>query len=231
MTGNPDPILEVKLNVGEKFYAESGAMVAMDASLEISGKAKGGIFSALSRTFLNEESFFQQEITATSEGKILLSPVFPGDIASLDVGLHSYCVADGAYLASSDGITFQNRTQSISQTLFAKSGGFFVLEASGQGTLFVSGFGSIHELEVKPGHDVMIDNGHLVAWDASLAYSVSISTNRKSFLSRALHSQISGEGFVLKFSGTGKIWVSSRNRPGFLAWIIAHLPVANDSRR
>ena len=230
--GQTDPILEVTLAPGEAFFAESGAMLAMDQTLSLTGAAKGGFFASLGRAVLHEESFFQEKIAAKSEsGKILLSPLFPGGIAELEVGASQYRIADGCYLASEEGVAFETKTQGLGKAIFGKTGGFFVLGTKGRGKVYVSGFGSIHEIEVTPGKPVVADNGHVVAWDAGLDYELSLGTGGSGLLGKIVHSQISGEGLMLKFTGAGKIWVSSRNRPGFIAWILRQIPTPSKNDR
>lgn len=98
------------------------------------------------------------------------------------------------------------------------------MKASGSGQLVVSGFGSVREMEVRPDKPVLIDNGHLVAWDASLDYEITLKTNRSGIFGRLVESQLSGEGFVLRFSGSGRILVSSRNQGSFLDWVFSRRP-------
>lgn len=68
ISGSVDPLLSVTLNKGKSLFAESNAMVAMDGTLSLSGRTKGGFFKTLARKFLNDETFFQQKITAEDEG-------------------------------------------------------------------------------------------------------------------------------------------------------------------
>jgi uncharacterized protein (AIM24 family) len=51
----------------------------------------------------------------------------------------------------------------------------------------------------------MIDIGHLVAWDATLEYTVGKSG------SGWIASYLSGEGLACHFKGQGRIWIQSRN--------------------
>ena len=224
VTGDVDPFLHVALNRGETIYCESGAMVMMEATLDLKGKMKGGLGSALMRTFANGESFFQQHIEAVrGDGDCLLSPTLPGAMQVVDCGAGSqYIISDGAFVAASAGVDLKVRTQSVGNALFAGSGGFFVTETQGTGQVVVSGFGSMHMLEVEPGKDAIIDNAHVVAWDRELRYEVSITTGQSGgFLGNLINSQTSGEGLVLRFSGRGKIYVCSRNRATFKAWMQA----------
>ena len=53
---------------------------------------------------------------------------------------------------------------------------------------------------------LIIDTGHLVAWDATLGYTIG-----KSASSGWLMSFLSGEGLVCRFRGQGRIWIQSRS--------------------
>jgi uncharacterized protein (TIGR00266 family) len=221
VTGDVDPFLHVSIKRGETIYCESDAMVMMESTLDLKGKMKGGLGSALMRTFANGESFFQQHIEAVrGDGDCLLSPTLPGAMQVVDVGPSNYIISDGAFVAATSGVDLRVRTQSLGNALFAQSGGFFVTETGGSGQLVVSGFGSMSMLEVEPGKDAIIDNSHVVCWDSSLRYEVSVTTGASAgFLGNLINSQTSGEGIVLRFSGRGKIYVCSRNRNAFRAWM------------
>lgn len=220
-----DPLLRIRLEPGETVAAESNAMVAMDGSLKLTGQTRGGFFKSLARKFLNDETFFQQSFTAEDEpGEVLLAPNLPGDVAILDVGERQYYLSDGSFLASSEGVTLETKTQSLGRALLGNSGGSFLMATEGRGQIAVSGFGSIRPVQVKPGKTVLVDNGHVVAWEKGLDYELSINTARSGLLGKVLHSQLSSEGIVLKFRGEGSVWVCSRNKGGFLTWIFSQMP-------
>ena len=232
-TGEVDPFLHVALKQGEKIYCESDAMVMMEAALDLRGRMTGGIGSAIMRRFANGESFFQQHIEAVrGDGDCLLSPMLPGAIQVVDVGARQYLMNDGAFVAATSGTEMKVRTQNIGNALFAQSGGFFVMETSGTGQVVVSGFGSMFQLDVEKGKDVVIDNSHVVCWDNTLHYEISVTTGGGSgggggiggFLGNIVNSVTSGEGIVLRFSGNGKVYVCSRNRDAFLKWVATGKP-------
>jgi len=225
-TGDVDPFLHVALTKGDRIYCESDAMVMMETTLDLKGSMNGGIGRALLRNLANGESFFQQQIEAVrGDGDCLLSPVSPGALQVLDVGKRQYLLNDGAFVAATSGTEMKVRTQSIGNALFGQSGGFFVMETSGVRQVVVSGFGSMFELNVSPGKDMIIDNAHVVSCDDSLRYEISVTTSTGtgvgigSMLRNMVNSFKSGEGIVLRFSGTGKINVCSRNRDAFVEWM------------
>ena len=170
ISGSVDPLLSVTLNKGESLFAESNAMVAMDGTLSLSGRTKGGFFKSLARKFLNDETFFQQKITAEDEG---------------------------------------------GRALLGNSGGLFVMATEGEGRVAVSGFGSVRRIDISDSQKLIVDNGHLLAWEKSLDYELSINTSRSGLLGKLVSSQTTGEGIVLKFKGPGAVYVCSRNKGGF----------------
>lgn len=44
VSGSIDPLLSVVLDKGESIFAERNAMVSMDSTLALTGRAKGGLF-------------------------------------------------------------------------------------------------------------------------------------------------------------------------------------------
>ena len=62
------------------------------------------------------------------------------------------------------------------------------------------------------------------AWHPRPSSDLSINTGKSGFLGKLVNSQTTGEGVVLKFRGTGKVLVCSRNKGGFLDWILGNMP-------
>lgn len=224
VTGGVDPLLKAHLDKGDILFAESNAMVSMDQTLTLTSNAKGGFFQSLGRKLLNEENFFQQKYVAEKDsGDVLLAPIIPGDIKLLEVGTTQYMISDGAYLANTENVSFEIKTQSLGRALLARSGGLFIMKSQGQGKIAVAGFGSIREVDVTPNKPILVDNGHLVAWDAGLSYELTLNMSHSGFFGKLIESTTTGEGIVLKFSGQGKVYVCSRNRGGFIDWIAGNL--------
>lgn len=221
LIGAPDPFVHVSMKRGEKIYCESDAMVMIEQNLELKGKLQGGVVQSFLRRFANDESLFQQHIEAVhGDGDCLLSSTLDGDMQVLDVGNVQYTLSDGAFVAATDTVDIQVKMQGLGGALFGQTGGFLVMHTSGHGQVVVSGFGTLFEVEVAPGKDVIIDNGHVVCWDSRLTYNLSVSTSRSSgLLGNLVNSVTSGEGMVLRFSGQGKVVICSRNRGNFLQWL------------
>ena len=224
-----DPLLRVDLDPGDEVAAERGSMVMMDAGLILKGKTRGGFFKSLARKFLNDETFFQQWIAAEDQaGTAYLAPSLPGGVKVLDDGV---MIADGCFLAATAGIDISDKAQGLGRAILSDSGGFFIMKAEGAGTLAVSGFGSLEEVEVTPDRPLLIDNGHLVARAASLDYENTLQTGRSGLAGRLIGSQLTGEGFVLKFSGSGRVILSSRSQGSFIDWIFSRRPIDREKEK
>lgn len=225
LIGSPDPFLHVSMRRGDKIYCESNGMVMMEEALELKGKLQGGVVQSFLRRFANDESLFQQHIEAVhGDGDCLLSSTLDGDMQILDIGAVQYTLADGAFVAATDTVNIKVKMQGLGSAVFGQTGGFLVMHTSGHGQVVVSGFGTLFEIEVQPGKDVIIDNGHVVCWDSRLTYNLSVSTSRSSgLLGNLMSSVTSGEGMVLRFSGQGKVVLCSRNRGNFLQWLLSRL--------
>jgi uncharacterized protein (TIGR00266 family) len=124
-------------------------------------------------------------------------------MAVLEMTPQGYFVQSSAFVASSPGVNIDTKLGGFRG--FFSGAGVFVLKATTQapGQLLVGGFGGLQEL-VCDGN-LVIDTGHLVAWDATLEYQVGKSG------SGWIASFLSGEGLVCHFRGQGRIWVQTRN--------------------
>ncbi|HEY4712833.1 MAG TPA: TIGR00266 family protein [Aquirhabdus sp.] len=231
LLGSPDPFLHVAMKRGDKIFCESNGMVMMEDALELKGKLQGGVVQSFLRRFANDESLFQQHIEAVhGDGDCLLSSTLDGDMQILDVGNVQYTLADGAFVAATDTVDIKVKMQGLGGALFGQTGGLLVMHTSGQGQVVVSGFGTLFELDVVPGKDVIVDNGHVVCWDSRLTYNLSVSTARSSgLLGNLVGSVTSGEGMVLRFSGQGKIVICSRNRGNFVQWLLSKVGVGRSN--
>jgi uncharacterized protein (TIGR00266 family) len=202
------PIVKFNLNMGEKLKAEADAMIAMSATVEVTGGIEGGLLSGLARKFLTGEKFFFQYLTAKrGPGEVLLSQRSLGGIIDVDLdGSYELIVQKDGFLASTDGIEISTTMQNLMTGLFSKEG-FFVLKVGGKGVVFLSSYGSIHTINLKENEEIVIDNGHLVAWPNYMQYKI------EKAASGWINSLTSGECLVCRFTGPGPILIQSHKTP------------------
>lgn len=200
---------KIHLGNGETAKIENGAMVYMqevklEGKLNSKKKGVGGLLGAMAKSILSYESIFITQVTGTSaDGVVAIAPTVPGTIVKLEVGANQYRLNDSAFFACDDSVSYKMQKQNVSQAFFGGSGGLFVMETEGQGDMLVAAYGDLVEVECTPAKPVTIDNEHVVAWDASLSYSIEVASGSFGITT--------GEGLVNKFTGSGKILIQTRN--------------------
>ncbi|MDR1741283.1 MAG: TIGR00266 family protein [Synergistaceae bacterium] len=211
-------MLRVLLRRGMSIKAQSDAMVTMDTTLEVEGSLEGGVLGGLGRMFMSGENFFFQTVRAVGgDGEVLFAPASPGCLADLIMDGSPYYLQKGGFFAATEGVSISTRMQNLAQGLFGGEG-LFVLEAAGEGILFVESYGAIHIIDLPPGKELIIDNNHLVAWPKDVQYSLQKAS--KGWLS----SFTSGEMLVFRFRGPGRVLIQSRNAVGFANWVRSLTP-------
>jgi uncharacterized protein (TIGR00266 family) len=208
-------LLKVNLVKGESISAEAGAMVSMSSTIEIETKMKGGLFGALKKSVLGGESFFTNNFRANDAGEVCFAPSLPGDLATVELANQTILAQSGAYVASSPEITVDTKWGGA-KTFISKEG-FFLLKIAGTGTVFLSSYGAIHEVQLAAGQRYTVDTGHMVAFDDSVRYEVKRVGGLKSTL-------FSGEGLVCELTGPGRIMLQTRSEDAFISWLTPKLP-------
>ena len=202
-----------ELEKGERIKAESDAMIAMSSTIDVTGGVEGGIMKGLTR-MLSGEKFFFQYLTATrGSGEVLFGHAVPGGIIDVELdGTYGMIIQKNGFLASTEGIEIDTKVQNLVQGIFSKEG-FFILKARGKGILFLSSYGAIHPITLEVGEEIIIDNGHLVAWTEDMYYNIEKASNGW------VNSIMSGECLVCRFKGPGTILIQTRNPNSFSGWI------------
>lgn len=169
---------------------------------------------ALLRRFLGGETLFVNEFWGPSGGEVVLAPKLSGHIIqkTLD-GTRTLFVQTGGYLASTVDVDTRLRFGGL-RTLFGGEG-LVLLQCSGTGDVFVNSYGGITEVPVDG--KLIVDTGHIVAFDGALDFRVRSIGGAKSFF-------FSGEGLVCEFQGRGSVFIQSRNLAALTSWLSPLLP-------
>ncbi len=130
-------------------------------------------------------------------------------------GTYSLRVQKDGFLAATSDIQVDTAMQNLMQGLFSREG-FFVVNIHGRGTVFLSSYGAIHAINLTPGEEVIVDNGHLghlVAWPDYMNYRIEKASNGW------ISSIMSGECLVCRFKGPGVVLIQTRNPSSFGEWL------------
>lgn len=206
----------VQLDPNEEIRVEGGAMVSMSAGVTIETQMQGGFLKSIARSMLGGESFFMNTYKAPATGgEINLAPALPGDMAVFNLQNQTILVQSGGYVASAPSVDVDTKWGGA-KTFFA-SEGLILLRAAGSGTLILSSYGAIHELDLAAGEKYIVDTGHIVAFSEGMGFKVNKIGGLKSTL-------LSGEGLVVELTGPGRVLMQTRSTDAFLSWLLPRIP-------
>ena len=188
--------LTVQLPAGKTIKVEASAMATMDTNINMKTKFKGGL-----KRLVTGESIFINEFTAQNgAGEITIAPAAPGDMEHIYLDNETIYLQNSAFVASDPQIDIATKWQGLMKGFFSGEK-LFLIKASGQGDLWFNSYGGIMQIDVKDAF--VVDTGHIVGFTEGLEYKVSKVGGYKSLF-------LSGEGFVCRFSGEGKVWIQTR---------------------
>jgi len=145
----------------------------------------------------------------------MLAPPLSGDCEAVTLEGNGLIIQSTSYIACQESVEIDTKFGGLKGLMSGE--GLFFLHAKGNGVVFISSYGAIRELKVTAGNDMIIDTGHIVAFDEALSWKVERVGGLKSTL-------LSGEGLVARFSGEGRVWLQTRSPGAFLNWIIPKIP-------
>ena len=116
-------------------------MIAMSPTITLKGSMKFSLKKALIGGDMSKSTY-------TGPGELLLAPASIGDITIIKLGGHEqWSVGKDAYLACTQGIVTEYKSQGFGKAMFSGEG-LFVYKISGQGILWCTSFGAIIRKDV-----------------------------------------------------------------------------------
>lgn len=210
--GRPDyGFLTVQIPANETLKVEASAMATMDTHLEMKTKLKGG----LGRFLTGENLFLNEFKAAKGAGEIGIAPGTPGDMIHQFIDGQTLFLQNSAFVAATMGVNLETKWQGMLKGFFSGES-FFLIRASGKGDLWFNSYGAIIEIDVED--DYVVDTGNIVAFTDGMDYEITRVGGYKSLF-------FSGEGFVCRFRGKGKVWIQTRNAQAFVSWANYFRPV------
>ena len=213
-------LLVVDLEHGESIKAEPGAMVSqqnVEMSTGISGQK--GLFGGF-RNVMGGESFFINTFTGGHlGGQVTFAPGTPGDIGSFDVEPdRDLFIQSGSFLACTENLHTDSKFQGF-KGMFSGESLFFIRAFTEDqvGRVYYNSYGAIKELTVEPEQELIVDTGHLVAFTDEVDYSIGKVGGIRSMVA-------GGEGLVMKFRGSGHVWIQTRNLQSLVDKIVPFMP-------
>lgn len=204
--------LSVLVPKGQKIFVEAGSMATMSTNMIMKALFKGGL-----RRFISNESLFISEFKADGfDGEISIAPGPSGDVGHFRLENNRVYLASSSFLAHSEGVSYKTKFQKLSQGLLSGAG-WFLIEMSGTGDVWFNTYGALIEVDLN-NEELTIDNGHIVAFTEGVEYDIVRLGGYKSLF-------FSGEGFVCKFRGQGKVFFQTKKPAALINWANSFRPV------
>ncbi len=197
--------LTVQLPADETLKVEASAMATMDTNINMKTKLRGGL-----GRLLTGESIFINEFTAQGgTGEIGIAAPACGDLEHVYLDDDIIYLQNSAFVASAMDINVETKWQGLVKGFFSGES-LFLIRCPGTGDLWFNTYGALFQVDVSGAY--VVDTGHIVAFTDGLEYEISRIGGYKSLF-------FSGEGFVCRFSGEGKVWIQTRKVPAFASWV------------
>jgi uncharacterized protein (AIM24 family) len=126
--GTTMPVLEFRLDPGDKIVAESGELSWLSAGIDLKsslggGSSQGSLLGAVKRKFAGG-SLFMTEYTARESGELAFATKVPGHIVEVTVDAqHEYRIHTHGFLCATEGVSLQLAfQQKFSTGLFGGEG-------------------------------------------------------------------------------------------------------------
>lgn len=201
----------ITLDPGEGVIAEAGAMLYMEDGIQMAttldpNNQGGGLFGKLmgaGKRILTGESFFITMFgnAGMKRQDVAFAAPVPGKILPLDLRAWG-----GEILAQKDSFLCAARGVSLDIAFTRRIGvgffggeGFILQRLTGDGLAFVHACGALIEKDLRPGEQLRVDTGCLVAMQSTVDYDIRTVPGIKNAL-------FGGEGvFFVNLTGPGKV--------------------------
>ena len=191
---SPNSYLKVDFEKNEKIIIEKGCFISSTGEYEFENKVEAKSVKNILAKFLNDKSLVYNVFKAKENLEMLFSAKDTAEIFSLEVSNNKpIMLVASLHFARTDGIKII-------------PGGFkndFYVKTEGNGILFLKAYGKIIEKNINSDKPIYVDEDAVIAFEEKLNYE-SITGGMKKLLT-------SGEGFLCKFSGKGKLWIQTKD--------------------
>ena len=206
LIGDDMQIVEIELDPGESVRAEAGAMLYMEADIQMDTGTGGGLMKGLKRRITGESFFITSFLNdGFDTARVAFSAPYPGKVIPLDLSAYGgrfLCQRD-TFLCAATGIEIEVAfTKRIGAGLFGGEG-FILQKLEGDGLAFCHAGGTIVQRDLEPGEVLQVDTGCLVAFSTGVDYDIRLQKGFKNML-------FGGEGLVMaRLEGPGTVFLQS----------------------
>ena len=205
--------LVVNLADGEKIMTSPGSLVYMKGDILKGEVELGGFAKAFARGLGGESFFITTYKGGAKGGEIAFGSDIPGDIIRVDLKAgEEYIISRGSFLCCTDNLEISATTRIRGILSVGQEEGFVlpVIRAKETaGSVWLCAYGTFKEINLV-NEEIILDNGTFLACPSSLSYTLtSLGRGPLAFV-------FGGESLGMKFVGSGRLIVQSKNLNAFI---------------
>lgn len=146
-------IVTIQLAIGCPLTVKPGLMIAMSPTMTLKGAVKFSVKKMLIGGEMMHSHF-------TGPGELLLAPHTLGDVTNIRLtGNETWSVGRDAFMACTQGVVKEYKSQGLSKALFSGEG-LFIYKMSGVGICWITSMGAIIRKDVSSAMDWLSCKGH-----------------------------------------------------------------------
>ena len=210
--------LIVNLKNTQSILTSPGVLIYMMGDIQKGEVKFDGIGKALWRGLGGEDLLITKYSSGINGGSIGLSTSLSGTIIKIKLNAEEeYYTSRNTFLCGTDNITISSKF--IAKNIFGigTSEGFIlplIKSNNTNGEVWLSAYGAIKEIDLKPGETIIVDNGSFLAAPNDLDYTL------ESLGKGITGTLLGGEGFGMRFVGSGtkskKLYIQTKNYNHFI---------------
>lgn len=213
IAGTTMPVLQMKIDPGEKIIAEPGEFSWMTENIQLNTTTMSAgarsLFSVVGRMLAGGGLFMTEYTAAGGPGMVAFAAKVPGSIHPIEIPAgHSYMIHKHGFLCATEGaqlsIGFQ---KGLGSGLFGGDG-FILQRLAGPCTAFVELGGECVTYDLRPGESLVVHPGHVGMFQETVNFDIT-------FIRGIRNALFGGDGlFLARLTGPGKVWLQSMTVPG-----------------
>ena len=202
--GNGELVLTLEKD--QSVFMNGSTMIWMDSAISVKTQTSG-FFAGLRRAFTGDSLFLTYFTGVSPKGnKICFAPHLPGDVTKLIIK------PGQKRIVSTQSVICC--TSNVRLDVVMQARGFFTgqpflssvtvpIDSREPGVVWIGSFGAMNTIDIKAGERYQIENHNFMACDGSVKYTLGMLGGLKSAF-------LSGEGFVMNFTGPCSIMIQNR---------------------
>ena len=207
------PVLEAKLNPGDKLVAEAGELAWMTQTIQLktttqTGGAKG-VMGVLKRAVAGGGIFMSEYEAQGGPGMVAFATKLPGEILPVKIAPgQELMVHRHGFLCATEGIELTMGFQKKLGAGIFGGDGFVLQKMAGTADAWVEIDGEVIVYDLQPGEMLRVHPGHVAMFQATVPFEITTVPGIKNKI-------FGGDGlFLAKLTGPGRVWLQTLTLSG-----------------